>query len=110
MPGGNQTGPMGRGPRTGRAAGFCAGNETPGYANAPAGPRNVGGGRGFFGGRGRGGRGGGGWRHRHGFASGSEPGPVSKAEELSLLKQQQQSLETELTELKKHIEIIESAK
>jgi len=29
---------------------------------------------------------------------------------LSLLKQQQQSLETELTELKKHIEIIESTK
>jgi len=36
MPGGNGTGPMGMGSMTGRAAGFCAGFGTPGYANAPA--------------------------------------------------------------------------
>ena len=32
MPGGDGTGPMGRGPMTGRAAGLCAGYPHPGYA------------------------------------------------------------------------------
>ena len=51
MPGGDRTGPMGMGPMTGRAAGYCAGYATPGYVN-------PGGGGGFFGrGRGGGGRG-----------------------------------------------------
>ena len=74
MPGGDRTGPMGMGPRTGRAAGFCAGYDVPGYAN-PAygrgGGMGWGRGRGFgggfgrgFGGRGFGGRGWG-WRNRH---------------------------------------------
>ncbi|MDO9566350.1 MAG: DUF5320 domain-containing protein [Candidatus Desulfaltia sp.] len=39
MPGGNGTGPMGMGPMTGRAAGFCAGFGMPGYSNSPAGRR-----------------------------------------------------------------------
>jgi len=33
MPRGNGTGPMGAGPMTGRAAGYCAGFATPGFAN-----------------------------------------------------------------------------
>jgi len=33
MPGGDRTGPWGLGPRTGRAAGYCAGSNVPGYAN-----------------------------------------------------------------------------
>ena len=33
MPRGDCTGPMGMGPMTGRAAGFCAGFGMPGYAN-----------------------------------------------------------------------------
>lgn len=33
MPAGDGTGPMGMGPMTGRAAGFCAGYATPGYLN-----------------------------------------------------------------------------
>ena len=33
MPGGDATGPMGMGPMTGRAAGFCAGYSVPGYVN-----------------------------------------------------------------------------
>lgn len=33
MPWGDRTGPMGYGPMTGRAAGYCAGYPTPGYAN-----------------------------------------------------------------------------
>lgn len=56
MPGGDRTGPEGRGPRTGRAAGYCSGSGVPGHANP------EGRGRGFGTGRGRGyGRG---WRHR----------------------------------------------
>lgn len=33
MPGGNGTGPLGMGPRTGRGAGYCSGNAAPGYMN-----------------------------------------------------------------------------
>jgi len=34
MPRGDGTGPMGMGPMTGRAAGYCAGSGVPGYMNA----------------------------------------------------------------------------
>jgi len=37
MPAGDGTGPMGMGPMTGRAAGYCAGYPAPGYANPMAG-------------------------------------------------------------------------
>ena len=44
MPRGDGTGPAGFGPMTGRAAGYCAGYDTPGFAGAPcAGGRAVGG-------------------------------------------------------------------
>ena len=33
MPRGNGTGPVGAGPMTGRALGYCAGRAAPGYAN-----------------------------------------------------------------------------
>ena len=33
MPGGDGTGPLGLGPMTGRAAGYCAGYPVPGYMN-----------------------------------------------------------------------------
>ena len=33
MPGGDGTGPMGLGPMTGRAAGYCAGYPAPGFMN-----------------------------------------------------------------------------
>lgn len=33
MPDGDRTGRMGKGPLTGRGAGFCRGNDLPGYAN-----------------------------------------------------------------------------
>lgn len=57
MPGGDRTGPMGQGPRTGRGAGYCNDGTAPGYATAPG--RGAMGGRG----RGRGGGGGRGWRN-----------------------------------------------
>ena len=50
MPGGDGTGPMGRGPMTGRASGLCAGYPNPGYTN-PGYGRGLGRGigRGFWG-------------------------------------------------------------
>lgn len=51
MPGGDRTGPMGFGPMTGRAAGYCAGYAAPGYMN-PVPGRGFG--MGFGRGRGRG--------------------------------------------------------
>lgn len=55
MPGGDGTGPMGMGPMTGRAAGYCAGYGVPGYVNAvPGRGLGLGWGRGWGGGgRGR---------------------------------------------------------
>jgi hypothetical protein len=40
MPAGNGTGPLGFGPITGRAAGYCAGYPVPGYMN-PVGGRGF---------------------------------------------------------------------
>ncbi|MBN1569801.1 MAG: DUF5320 domain-containing protein [Acidobacteria bacterium] len=75
MPGGDRTGPMGMGARTGRAAGYCAGYGSPGYANPGFGRSfgvGFGRGRGFFG-RGRGFSGGGrGWRNM--FYATGQPG------------------------------------
>ena len=55
MPGGDRTGPAGRGPKTGRQAGYCDGNEEPGYVD-PRPRRGLGLGfrRGFGRGPGRG--------------------------------------------------------
>lgn len=54
MPGGDGTGPNGMGPKTGRAAGYCAGYDMPGYASTNPGRRFFNSGGGFFGGgRGR---------------------------------------------------------
>lgn len=44
MPRGDRTGPVGNGPMTGRGTGWCAGFQSPGFANAGYGCR---GGRGF---------------------------------------------------------------
>ena len=54
MPGGDRTGPIGLGPRTGRGMGYCAGYPMPGYYS----PAGWG-----MGGRGRGG--GRGWRNQY---------------------------------------------
>jgi hypothetical protein len=71
MPAGDRTGPRGMGPRSGRAAGYCAGFERPGYAN-PAPDRGFG--MDFGRGRGFGGRGGGGRGWRHMFHATGKPG------------------------------------
>ncbi|MCK5862000.1 MAG: DUF5320 domain-containing protein [Candidatus Hydrogenedentes bacterium] len=63
MPRGDGTGPNGMGSMTGRAAGYCAGSETPGHANPTAGRNN--------GIRGRGGRG-----RRNMFYAAGTPGGI----------------------------------
>ena len=117
MPGGDRTGPVGMGPMTGRAAGLCAGNSVPGYAN-PVGRR------GFFGfgrGRGFGMRGGGrGWRHwfyatglpgwaRTGYQAGFPAAPETESEQQTL-KQQAQYLRDSLDAVNKRIEELEKEK
>lgn len=117
MPSGNGTGPAGTGPMTGRAAGFCAGYQSPGYMNPV-------GGRGYFGrGRGFGGRGGGrGWRNqfyatglpgwaRGGFGPRQGLTPAQTAEqELEDLKQQAEFLQGDLSQINKRIEQVEKEK
>lgn len=62
MPRGDGTGPVGFGPMTGRAAGYCAGYSVPGYLNpVPGRGLGFGRGRGFGRGLGLGFRGGRGW-------------------------------------------------
>ena len=55
MPRGNRTGPRGDGPMSGRGAGYCAGNDRPGFASSGMGyGRGFGRGAGFGRGYGRG--------------------------------------------------------
>ncbi len=75
MPRGDGTGPRGMGPMTGRAAGYCAGYDAPGYATTGIGwgarmGRGFGVGRGYWGGgSGYWGGGGRGWRNMY-YATG----------------------------------------
>lgn len=106
MPGGDRTGPLGQGPRTGRAAGYCAGYGVPGSLNpSPVGYRGYGRGRG--GGGGRGGR-------RGGWGRGSRaptlrPGlrdvPLpSREKELSMLQNDLRCLEQSAERLRRRID------
>ena len=118
MPGGDGTGPMGMGPMTGRAAGFCAGYNAPGYMNPV-------GGRGFGGGFGRG-RGGGGWGRRNmyhatgltgwqrggmgwgGFAPAAAPvAPPTRERQVEALKAQAEAMESGLGEIRSRIDELE---
>ena len=122
MPGGDRTGPLGAGPRTGRAAGYCAGYNTPGYANPVGGwGAGRGGGFGYGAGYGRGGYGRG-WRHRY-LATGI-PGRAlgfgypyaygapryEAADEKSFLMEQSEYLKTALEDINKRLESLESTK
>ncbi len=115
MPRGDGTGPGGLGPMTGRAAGYCAGYDAPGYVN-PGPGRGFG--LGFGGGRG----GGWGWRHRY-HATG-RPGwapfgyaptwavpqayaPPTPEQEVDLLKQQAEWLQSQLDAISKRMAELE---
>ena len=120
MPGGDSTGPMGMGPMTGRAAGYCAGYPAPGFMNAP-------GGRGFGGRGGRGGRGrrnrfygtgltgwqraawgwpalGAGWTYGVPHVGPFTPSTADAGQELDLLKRQAEYMASALEEVKKRID------
>jgi len=115
MPFGDGTGPLGLGPMTGRAAGYCAGFGVPGYMNPVPG---RGWGRGFGWGRGCGR----GWRHwfwatglpgwmRWGWWFGSPTAPTATPEaEKQWLKNQAEFLQARLDEIRKRLDEIESEK
>lgn len=108
MPRGDRTGPMGMGPMTGRAAGYCAGFPGPGYVDAgPGWGYGRGWGRGFGRGFGRGlGRGFGrsvGW----GFGGPWGAWQISREEELEYLKEQSDMLKQELASIDGRISQIE---
>ena len=123
MPGGNRTGPTGAGPMTGRAAGYCAGNPAPGYANVGFGNRGFGRGRGLGFGRGPGqgmGRGMAWGRNMqfqapnagYGFTppyGATNAVPSDPEQTLSALKGEAQSLEQSLNSIKQRIAELESA-
>jgi hypothetical protein len=106
MPGGDQTGPMGTGSRSGRRAGYCAGNDAPEFTNLVSGYGMQ------PGGRNRGRSGGRGWRHRF-FASGlpfwKRPGniPPVPVQELGSLKEEAGWLKSQLEAINLRIEELE---
>jgi len=109
MPGGDRTGPMGAGARTGRGMGFCAGFPAPGYTNPMPG-RGMGYGRGF--GRGAGmGRGlgrGFGWRSAGGYGYVNPGVRLSAQDEAQMLKDQVQFMQNEMNALNGRIKELES--
>ena len=131
MPRGDGTGPMGMGPMTGRAAGFCAGYGMPGYMNPVAG---RGFGMGFGRGRGFGGGGGRGWgrgwgmpygvpAYGYGAAYGGMPvapygapyatpyaSAPTKEQELDMLKGQAGQFEATLGDIRKRLQELETEK
>jgi len=113
MPYGDGTGPMGYGPMTGRAAGYCAGYNVPGYMNP-----TPGWGRGYWG-RGRGGRGFRRWAwnpwayapYAGAYAPyAGYPYPPTPEQELDVLKNQAEDLKVTLDEVNARIEELSKEK
>ncbi len=108
MPFGDGTGPIGQGPMTGRAFGYCAGYAAPGYMTPGPG---MGRGRGL--GRGRGWQ----WRARY-MPPGAHPyappyAPVreyTRQEELESLQSQAEMLQKNLEEVQNRIKELEKEK
>ncbi len=90
MPQGNQTGPMGQGPRTGRRLGLCSGYDSPGYTKGFGNGKERENGRGMKLGRGM--RQGIGSGFRNAFRGFSQMSSLSKQDELALLKSQADEL------------------
>ena len=119
MPRGNGTGPWGQGSKTGRGLGYCTGYSTPGYAKGPG----MGLARGF--GRGRGAtygrglawqRGGGGFGGYGGlqspiydprlFAPPIYTPPATPEDQVKILKQEKEYLESEVKNITNALEEI----
>jgi hypothetical protein len=118
MPRGDGTGPRGMGPMSGRASGYCAGYGRPGFANSGFGRGRglgMGWGRGFRG-RDFGGWGRVGWAPALGSAF-HEPRPMNwpeeaaqrldESEEKRILKNQLESLDIEISAIRKRLAEIE---
>lgn len=109
MPAGDGTGPLGLGPRTGRAAGYCAGFPSPGFMNPLGGRLGLGLGRGRGMGRGFGFRA---YGYRRFFNLPYSPYlpnygagyAYSAADELNYLKQSKRNLEAQLNDINQRIE------
>ena len=119
MPGGDQTGPMGLGPMTGRGLGQCVGAPVPGYAH-PFPGRGLGFGRGRGRGRGWGrgwaldpdapvgyGRPWGRWGYSYGVPTSSNPLPGEQ--QVEMLKAQAEYLASSLDEIRKRLAELEAA-
>jgi hypothetical protein len=107
MPYGDGTGPAGAGPMTGRGAGFCAGFNTPGFANN---------GRGGMRGMGRGRRnmfyatGLPGWmRGNSGFSQAGAPAGVDPSVVRTSLEQQMAALQGQLDVIKQRLGALNTA-
>ena len=105
MPRGDRTGPQGMGPRTGRAAGYCAGYDVSGYDNPVPGP---GYGRGMAWGRGGRGRGWGyAWQAQPAPAFAPAAPPPATGEEKMFLEQEVAGLRAQLTYLEERLKGLE---
>ncbi len=108
MPGGDRTGPMGAGPMTGRGAGYCGGQNAPGYAQ-PGNRLGLAFRRGFGGGRR-------GWCHRYyatGFPGWRRSGyytAPSQEQNLAWLDQEAERLKEQLDFISQQIEEIKKNK
>jgi hypothetical protein len=112
MPRGDRTGPMGLGPGTGRAFGYCYGFNSPGYTKGPG--RGMGGGFGFGRGMSRGRGFGRGWGIGA-FNAGPMPGypwmqSMSKEDEIKLLKSQADVLSRSQKDIEKRLGELEKEK
>jgi len=118
MPSGDGTGPLGLGPMTGRAAGFCAGYPAPGYLNAVSGRGRgfgYGRGRGFGRGRGRGyGRGyGAGWAgypNAYGapYMAPAYSPDITPRQEADMLKAEAKAMQDEIEAINRRVKDLES--
>lgn len=104
MPLGDGTGPMGYGPMTGRAAGYCAGYGMPGYMNPVPGRGAWGWARGLGRGRGRGWAYGG-WAPAYYGAPAYAAAPWGWAAPTQ--QQQRQLLEQQAEALRNQLEVIQ---
>jgi len=111
MPRGDRTGPLGLGPGTGRALGYCYGYDTPGFTKGPG----LGRGAGFRFGRGMGwGRGfGRAWGFAAPYPGYYTPGypwmsSMSKEDEVKLLKSQADELSRAQKEIEKRLGELEN--
>jgi hypothetical protein len=98
MPAGDKTGPRGMGPMSGKAAGYCVGQQTTGNASPGC---DSGMGRGYGRGRGR--------RYRGGIARISDmASTATREQQLELLKQQAEYFKTAGEEISARIKELET--